>query len=133
MTNPDKPWGYDADKIAQDILSMRGDDIEGRAGAGLEAYFRSIWRQAYEAGYEAGGKPDNTERFIKAAKRAIKIADSGISGELKFKLIFSENVSQEIFASGIPLDWQDPDTSYEEDVRAFVNAVEARLTEIERI
>lgn len=50
-----------------------------------------------------------------------KIFKSDISWEAKFDLIFSDNISRAVFDL-ISLDYYDPDTTYEEDVSAFVHA-----------
>lgn len=49
--------------------------------------------------------------------------DENLDWEQKYDLIFSERISQEVFRL-IDLDYCDPDTSYEEDVKAFVYAFE---------
>ena len=45
-----------------------------------------------------------------------------LSWEAKYDLIFSETLSQRVFDLS-HLDYYDPDTTYQEDVEAFVNAV----------
>jgi hypothetical protein len=47
---------------------------------------------------------------------ARKIFDSNLSWEAKFDLIFSENVSRKV-----ELNWVDPDSSYKDDVTAFMD------------
>lgn len=57
-----------------------------------------------------------------------QIQDSNLDDEQKYDLIFSENVSRQVFSlcrdMGLSLDYYDPDTTYEEDVRAFVQALQ---------
>lgn len=57
-----------------------------------------------------------------------QIQDSNLDDEQKYDLIFSENVSRQVFSlcreMGKSLDYYDPDTTYEEDVRAFVHALQ---------
>jgi hypothetical protein len=50
-------------------------------------------------------------------REAKEIYDSSILWEAKYDLIFSERISKKVSFS-----WYDPDTSYEEDVTAFMNA-----------
>lgn len=48
-------------------------------------------------------------------KEAQEVFDSSISWEAKYDLIFSERISKRV-----SFDWYDPDTSYQEDVTAFM-------------
>lgn len=58
-----------------------------------------------------------------------EVYESNLSWETKYDLIFSERLSRRIFGL-IRLDYCDPDTSYEEDVKAFVEALNDRLREV---
>ena len=69
--------------------------------------------------------------FIAAARNAINIYESNISWEIKYHLIFSDEVSGVL--NKIPLDYYDPDTSYQEDVMAYIAAIKEKLVEIESI
>lgn len=66
---------------------------------------------------------DNTSIQLKNVwERMNKIFDSETLGwEEKYELIFSDRISRFVF-DNCSLDYYDPDTSYEEDVKAFVNA-----------
>ena len=44
------------------------------------------------------------------------------SWELKYDMIFNDRVSGKVFEL-ISMDYYDPDTSYQEDVQAFYNAL----------
>lgn len=57
---------------------------------------------------------------------ARKIFDSNLSWEAKYDLIFSKQISQRVFAL-IDLDYYDPDTSYAEDLTAFMDAFDAAM------
>ena len=46
-----------------------------------------------------------------------------LTWEQKFNIIFSEGISKRVFEI-INLDYYNPDTSYEEDVKAFVEALD---------
>lgn len=59
-------------------------------------------------------------------KEANEIIDSELSWEEKYHLIFSSRISSKVFDL-INLDYYDPDTSYEEDVLAFINAFNSRV------
>lgn len=52
--------------------------------------------------------------------------DDTIDWELKYDLIFNENVSRRVF-SLTQLDYYDPDTTYQEDVTAFMNAFDDEM------
>ncbi len=70
------------------------------------------------------------QAFIATAELAKRIAHSDLSWEDKYSLIFSDEVATIIFDSGISFDWTDPDGSYEDDVRAFVDALSAKAQAI---
>lgn len=75
--------------------------------------------------------------LIKIAETAQTIKDSELEVETKYDLIFSENISRKFFAEckklGINFEYYDPDTSYEEDIIAFVNAVSAKAQELSKL
>lgn len=62
--------------------------------------------------------------FIKAKR----IHSSDLTSEEKYDLIFSEDISQKF-----KLDYYDPDTSYEEDVDAFMNALDRYMMRQKKI
>lgn len=62
------------------------------------------------------------DKVLKLNEKANKIyQDEFLTWEEKYDRIFSEKISRKVF-SLIRLDYYDPDTSYEEDVRAFIDA-----------
>lgn len=71
------------------------------------------------------------KEFISLAEKAIAIYDSSASWETKYDLIFSPEVSGAI-ATTIHLSWYDPDTSYQEDVTAYISAVKVKSEEIQK-
>jgi hypothetical protein len=71
-------------------------------------------------------------RYLKLADQVFLIADSGASAELKYELIFSEDLSQAL-GQIFPLNYYDPDTSYEEDVAAFVSALRDKCDDLRKI
>lgn len=76
---------------------------------------------------------DRITRFLELAQQAIAIRDSEASWETKYELIFSEEISVAIRNSGIIVDYYDPDTSYEEDAKAFVDAIQEKATELQKV
>lgn len=70
------------------------------------------------------------KQFKKLARKTIEIRDNQeLTWEEKYDLIFSEKVVAKISLTGIKVEWYDPDTTHEEDVRAYVDAVEYRLNQ----
>lgn len=61
----------------------------------------------------------NYEEKKKIYERAKRIIASDLEWEEKYDMIFSEEISRKF-----SLDYYDPDTSYEEDVMAFMNALD---------
>jgi hypothetical protein len=61
------------------------------------------------------------EKFISLAELADKICNSNMDWNTKYNLIFSENISSKMHEL-YHIRYVDPDTSYEDDVKAFVNA-----------
>lgn len=65
------------------------------------------------------------------------IQENNISWETRYEIIFSSQVSKQIFTYfkeiGIVFDYYDPDTSYEEDVKAFADAVNDKIVELSTI
>ena len=52
-------------------------------------------------------------------QNALEIYTSGLTWEVKYDLIFSSEVSQHVNEF---LDYYDPDSGYDDDVRAFMDA-----------
>jgi hypothetical protein len=71
-------------------------------------------------------------RYLKLADQVFLIADSAASAELKYELIFSEDLSQAL-GQIFPLVYCDPDTSYEEDVAAYVSALRDKCDDLRQI
>lgn len=72
------------------------------------------------------------EQLKELQKEANKIFESDVSWELKYDLIFSPKISDAIFEL-IDLDYYDPDTTYKEDVTAFINAVNDKFQNLDTI
>lgn len=69
-------------------------------------------------------------KFIQLAHVAQQIYDSDSTWEIKYDLIFSDNISKAIYQARPTFDYYDPDTSYEEDVRAFCNAASEEANQL---
>lgn len=64
--------------------------------------------------------------LLKAIDETERIAASEADWPLKYDLVFAKlwtKVRPKLEELGIDFDWYDPDTSYEEDVLAFVGAL----------
>lgn len=76
---------------------------------------------------------ENTIKFIKIARLARRIQDSGADWQDIFDVIFSSDIGDALDATGIEFSYDDPDTSYEEDVRAYVTAANNKADRLERV
>jgi hypothetical protein len=70
----------------------------------------------------------NYEEKKKIHERVKRIIASDLEWEEKYDMIFSEEVSRKF-----SLNYYDPDTSYEEDVMAFMNALDEHMRKQEII
>jgi len=72
------------------------------------------------------------ELFIELAQRASKIVESDASWSTKYGFIFSEDISGKIKETGVEIDYYDPDTSYKEDVLAYVKALNEKADDLKK-
>jgi len=68
---------------------------------------------------------EQCEHFLILHRMAHDILQADVSWEDKYDLIFSEYVSIEALAL-FSFEWVDPDSTYEEDVTAFMKAFDAK-------
>lgn len=65
------------------------------------------------------------------------VMQEDVDWEMKFDLVFSQEVSRRVFnlldALNVSFDYYDPDTSYEEDVLAFSNAFNEKMEELKKV
>jgi hypothetical protein len=76
-------------------------------------------------------RPSHVRTYLRLANEVVQIAAGSASAQLKYNLIFSEQYSKRLHGI-MPLDYYDPDTSYEEDVYAYVRALEAQCEELRK-
>lgn len=69
------------------------------------------------------------KKIRKLHTKANRILDSSLTWSEKYDLIFSDKISKKVMKI-IHLDYYDPDTSYEEDVRAYMDAFNERIKTI---
>lgn len=75
---------------------------------------------------------DKISRYLRLADDAFQIADADVSAKTKYELIFDGGLCRtlgQIFS----LDYVDPDTSYEEDVQAYISALHEKCSELRQI
>lgn len=75
---------------------------------------------------------EQVNEFIALADRAIEIFESDADWQLKYDLIFSKTISSAIKQLW-PIDYYDPDTSYQEDVTSFIAAVEEQKDRLSKL
>jgi hypothetical protein len=74
-----------------------------------------LWDQCKECGVNT----DDINDYINIYEEAVHIYTSDVEWEEKYDKIFSDEISKKVYHL---FDWYDPDTSYEEDVTAFMIA-----------
>jgi hypothetical protein len=55
-------------------------------------------------------------------KKAKRIIESDLEWDIKYNMIFSEDMSQKV-----DFDWVDPDIDYEDDVRAWMSGFDEHM------
>lgn len=75
---------------------------------------------------------DAISELARLRDRAVHVANSDAEWETKYDLIFSDDMSLMVMDLDPGFSYYDPDTSYEDDVRAFVDALQERVTELEK-
>lgn len=74
---------------------------------------------------------NDLREIIELSKRARFIANSkNITWKSKFDLVFSESISRRVFHLYPDFKYYDPDTSYEDDVMAFVISLEGAIDDL---
>lgn len=66
---------------------------------------------------------DKLKEIVDLIEQANKIYNSTADWEIKYDLIFDLGIWQKIREAGFSFDYYDPDTSYEEDVQAYLSAL----------
>ena len=76
---------------------------------------------------------ENILKFIRLTKLAEKIVKSDLDWETKYDLIFSDQISKKISETNINFEHHDPDTSYEDDVKSYVNSLTEKSLELQQL
>lgn len=76
--------------------------------------------------------------LVRLNTKVQKIVDTkNVDWQVKYDLIFSKNISTKIFQLfkevNISFDYYDPDTTYEEDIKAFSSAFKEKIEDVEKI
>ena len=67
--------------------------------------------------------------FSQLVRTAVILRDSDLDWETKFDIIFGDHVMGRI-SRGLEIEWDDPDGTFEEDVNAYVAALEKKLIDL---
>lgn len=71
------------------------------------------------------------DEFLALVALAKNIVETdSLMWEEKYEAVFSSRISKRIQVLGFSPDYYDPDTTYEEDVTAYVNAIGAKADEL---
>lgn len=70
--------------------------------------------------------------FILTTAYAEEVLASDADWETKYEIVF-KFVKPKIRATGIRVEWSDPDTSYEEDVTAYVSALRDKAAQLKKL
>ncbi|HSX22902.1 MAG TPA: hypothetical protein VLE97_09035 [Gaiellaceae bacterium] len=75
---------------------------------------------------------DDIARYLTLADRVFQISDSDASDEVKYDLIFSDDLSRSL-AEIFQLAYYDPDTSYADDIAAYVSALREKCADLQKV
>lgn len=75
------------------------------------------------------------ELIRQAIGKILRVYRSDLDWETKYGVVFrlSGELKYLLGVYGLSIHWHDPDTSYQEDVTAYVNAIIEMLPEIEKL
>lgn len=77
---------------------------------------------------------EQIKKLRKILDVALDIQNSDLDEEKKYDMIFSEKISRQVYSLfneiNVRFEYYDPDTSYEEDVNAFVSALEREVDQL---
>ena len=76
---------------------------------------------------------DLITKLLRIVNQAERIIAAEISWRTKYDLVFSDDIAGAVRDLNIRLEWYDPDTSYEEDVLAYMSAIRERADEFKKI
>lgn len=85
--------------------------------------------------YDSGDRetivePPIDNPLINLYNKTIEIFESALPWEVKYDEVFSDNISHQVFKL-VDLDYYDPDSSYQEDVTAFVEAFKDKMFQLQ--
>ncbi len=76
---------------------------------------------------------ETISEILQIIEKANQVYNSEADWLLKYDLIFSDSISCNIFNLGLRFDYYDPDSSYEEDVRAYITALNHEKDRLEKV
>lgn len=71
------------------------------------------------------------DEYLKLVDEVVKVAQSEATWEVKYALVFSDRLSGRLHEL-LPLDWNDPDMDYEDDVRLYVDTLREQAAEVRK-
>ena len=75
---------------------------------------------------------DKITHYLRLAEEVFMVAKSEVPAKTKYELIFSDELCRSLDQL-FPLDYYDPDTSYEDDIAAYVTALHEKCAEFRQI
>jgi hypothetical protein len=75
---------------------------------------------------------EKINRYLRLADQVFLIADSDVTAKTKYELIFDAGLCRSLDQIFV-LDYVDPDTSYEDDIAAYVSALRGKCSELRQI
>lgn len=123
----------------EQVLHDRADDLHMSAGPDIDAgeWLRRnevIEEEARKLAERQDEEPLRTKihRYLALADQVFQVAASDASAETKYDLVFSEDLSRAM-AKIFILDFYDPDTTYEEDLVAYVSALRNKCHDLRKV
>ena len=75
---------------------------------------------------------EKIKKYLTLWKKAKAIRDSGVAWKTIYDLIFSEEISHQLDEL-FEIEWYNPDCDYDDDVLAYLAAVNAKAEELQKV
>jgi len=114
---------------AQNILWELNQKKDRSASILMEAFEKSLSKETQIQ--DTMSTMEKVQRFIELEKQILKIFNSEAFWKTKYDLIFA--INKEIVEIKMGFEWYDPDCDYEDDVRAYVQAIKKKVEDYNKI
>ena len=114
---------------AQNILWELNQKKDRSASILMEAFEKSLSKETQIQ--DTMSTMEKVQRFIELEKQILKIFNSEAFWKTKYDLIFA--INKEIVEIKMGFEWCDPDCDYEDDVRAYVQAIKKKVEDYNKI